>query len=116
MIRFDGIYTAQLDDDVQRCQQYIRFYEDDRVIAVSSEGSPADVAKWFQWDHPTISRGTYHVVQSRLSFSSMCESGRVDYDGTINENDLELRTFSQINGFSAMRLYAFVPFASIAPN
>jgi hypothetical protein len=104
VLRFDGIYQSEKQEDYY---QYLRFYDDGTVIAVSSTGTPEQVAKWFTRKHD-VSRGTYIITGRRIVFTATSESGAVDYDGRIKTEQMEFRTYSHINQHQGTEKFSFV--------
>jgi len=106
ILRFDGIYQS---DRRQNYWSYLRFYEDGTAIAVSSTGSPQEVARWLTKTQPNVSKGTFTLIGKSLSFSSISEEGSVDYDGSAEGQGLILKHHSHINGNRGVTQYSFVP-------
>ena len=106
-LRFDGVYQDEAGSRTDGWG-YCRFYEDGTVIAVTSTGSPSQVARWFSKEHGHVSRGRYRVKGRRLTFSATSGSGTVDYTGEIQGDKLTLNVHSHINGNRSRRAYRFV--------
>lgn len=105
-LRFDGLYLAYELFSLSDTRHYLRFYPDGTVLAVSSNGKPSQVAKWFC--KPGDQTGHYTVSGSRVEFSGKSAMGIVDYKGTIDRTCLRLSTHSHINGNRDEGLYSFV--------
>ncbi len=91
---------------------FLRFFADGWVISVTSTGSPQQVMRWFDPEHPNISKGRYFLdftgSSLRLYFSSTDGEGTVDYTGTIEGQSILLDTHSRINGRRARHRYTRV--------
>ncbi len=123
MLRCDGLYVTGVvtDDSGMPFRQYLRFYEDGAVLAVSSIGTPEEVAGWCVRGGRYLSRGEYTLEGGRLTFTTNSEyedrsdppagheaSVIVDYEGTVSGNALTLHSSSHFNGYEETQDYAFV--------
>ncbi|NIP99418.1 MAG: hypothetical protein GWM98_02540 [Nitrospinaceae bacterium] len=121
LLRFEGVYQSgpHIVAPNTRAEQtywhYLRFYEDQTVLTVSSVGSPENFARWFRKEnYPKIyfSLGGYYFEEGQIKFSSTSREGVVDYEGTILKDGLRLKTFSHITGRSSQREYHFISLPS----
>jgi hypothetical protein len=117
--RIDGLYYAaskrRLLGRRGEGGRYLRFYGDGTVVAVSSEGSPDEVARWFDLDHAGSSIGRIALDGLRISFETSSPWGVVDHSGAfVDPNTLEVNIHSRINDrrstgvrfvFAPVRLY-----------
>ena len=111
-LQFNGIYQSEIFNN--EYWQYFRFYEDGIVIAVSSTGTPSDIADWFKKENiesKDLSHGEYKIDDSELVFSIISVNGTVDYEGEIQENILTLDFYSHINDTQGTRTYTFLLFS-----
>lgn len=105
-VRYDGLYVSgphEIDsyftfDGPQTSYlifRYLRFYEDGTVLAAScsdSVNSPNQVIRWFDKNHPNISKGQYSIQGNTIQFSATSPQGvTVDYVGRIIGDCLELQ-------------------------
>lgn len=98
MILTNGLYW-QASDEVS---SYLRFYDDGRVIHVSSIGSPQDLANWFHWQSDNLSRGMFFIRGQEIALTATSEYGTVAYNGRIiSPRSLILDHYSFINGHIA---------------
>jgi hypothetical protein len=110
-LRTDGVYQSERTDDYW---QYLRFYEDETVLTVSSTGTPEQIARWFKKENIQkngLSHGKVQVHGSQVSFASTSQEGTVDYEGTIQGTTLTVKSHSHINGRRATRKFRFVAFS-----
>jgi hypothetical protein len=88
---------------------YLRFYEDGTVLAVISEGTPVEIARWFNRQHYSSDKGTYSLDGNHITFSATSAEGTVDYDGTVVEGGkLKLKKYSHIIDYRSTETYWFV--------
>lgn len=90
-LRFDGLYQAEMEDGDY---SYLRFFEDGMVKEVGTSGTPEQVAKWLNRAHPHSGTGTFVINGARIRFTTASRIGKVDYDGRINGDSLELNSHS----------------------
>lgn len=105
-VRFDGIYRGPEGD-----QTYdFRFYSDGTVIAVASADAPATLANWFKKENPSaVAAGKYLITGSSIRFSvGVPGGGSIDYQGTIERNELSLTWVSHITNRNGAVLAGFV--------
>jgi len=59
-VRYDGLYQSEKKDNAW---YYLRFYKDGTVLSVTSIGTPAQVARWFnkQFQGEGMGKGTYSI-------------------------------------------------------
>jgi hypothetical protein len=112
-IRFDGIYQTQIEiDSVEHdtSYYYLRFYSDGVVISASVENSTIyNIAKWFNRNHKTISKGKYELTGTRLYFATTSKEGTCIYDGNvIDKYYLELNCKSLITCINYPEKYYFI--------
>ena len=103
-IRFDGLYQAA----ESGVTSYLRFYRDSIVLSVSSTGNPVQVTQWFNKSNSKVSKGSYSLDDSRLTFSTTSSHGTVDYKGVIEGEKMILDTHSYVNGHRSKKTYSFV--------
>lgn len=104
-LRFDGLYQSE---KVEDCWYYLRFYDDGTVISVSSTGKHDKVAAWFNKKHSNVSRGNYVITGTRIVFTTSSESGKVEFDGALDGEQIQFRVFSRINNSKRDEKYKFV--------
>lgn len=81
--------------------QYLRFYDDGRVIGVSTSGTPAQIAGWFNWEHENINKGNATKVGNHIEFMTRSNAGALAYHGTLTSPaQLLLDSYSHINGYT----------------
>ncbi len=112
-ISFDGIYetTCELEDDDEGSQYYLRFYPDGKVISVGTdcEGMADELQDWFYYDGDQVSKGTYNIKGSKLSFSTTSKTGTVNYFGQLTvDNGIKIKWKSLINGEKGRQEYRFI--------
>jgi hypothetical protein len=94
---------------------YIRFYPDGTVLTVTSSGTPSDLRAWFHRERPDMSKGRFERRGEHLSFSTVSQEGKVDYDGTGNDQTLRLSSHSHINGHRGEASYRFAEWPRESP-
>lgn len=96
MILTNGVYWRASSD----VNSYFRFFDDGRVLHVSSTGSPQDLSDWFNWHSDSPSRGAFFAVGRAIALTSTDTYGTVAYSGSIvSPNSLILDSYSFINGY-----------------
>lgn len=103
LIKCDGVYQSE---KIKDYWHYLRFYKDGTVIAVSSPNKPDELINWFnkeKWP----SSDKYKIYKDKISFSTT-RWGTVDYEGRISQNQVQLNSYSHINGHLASRKYNFI--------
>jgi hypothetical protein len=103
--RFDGLYQSPVSDYFA----YLRFYDDKKVISVSTSGTPEQIASWFNENHANVSIGTWSLAGQTIAFATTSSYGTVEYQGEIGQDQLILQVHSLINGHQASQVYSFVP-------
>lgn len=115
-LRFDGLYIAS-GNEGSKC---LRFYEDGEVLAISvgTTSSPvssqADVTQVMTWMTKEtflakdLSRGKYVLDKNRLTFFTESQYGKVEYEGETRDGNLQLNSYSHINGHRSDSEYVFV--------
>ena len=109
LLRFDGIYQCEENNDGEPYSYYIRFYKDDTVITETFSGSPSEIIDIFNRESDDVSIGKYYLQGNKIKFTSTNKEGAVDYKGTIYKNKLVLEWFSHINSASSTEEYKFIP-------
>jgi hypothetical protein len=106
-LRTDGLYASIGSDS----GQFLRFYDDGRVVAVSSTGTPEDVGRWLTWEHAGASKGQFVTAGIHIEFQVNSSAGAVRYRGaSLVPKQLRLDSRSAINGnVTQGRLFEFVP-------
>lgn len=114
-IRFDGLYrTDQMSDPKDadyKYFSYFRFCENGTVTGMSSTFDVKRVSKWLVCDaeNQKYSVGKYSVSGNQISFTTKSETGKIDYEGVIDEKSVKLNVFSQITKKSERnRKYKFI--------
>lgn len=103
MLKFDGIY-CRLEKELNYA---LRFYEDGLLISQTIQGDLREGfsslfpnGAWFGREH--FNKGSYKLTDSDgfedIEFTTVSESGKVDYSGTVFEGGLLLNAHSHING------------------
>lgn len=103
-IKCDGVYQHREGSE----SYYLRFYDDGSVITVTSSGTSKQIAKWFDKSLKDVSNGHYTLTGTHIKFSSTDSHGTVDYEGDIQNDQIELKTFSHINSFTGNQVYMFI--------
>jgi hypothetical protein len=107
-LRFDGVYQHIVSD----YSQYLRFYDDRTVIAVSAKGSdPSQLASWFHKGSSIVGTGTYTLNGAAISFTSTATEGSVAYQGLVCIDSVSFKVHSMINGNRATSTYSFAAVA-----
>jgi hypothetical protein len=106
-LKFDGLYrTDKLTDKNNSSYQYysyLRFCENGKVVAMSSTFSVKQASKWLKCEKNGVQKfsvGEYEINVNQISFATKSESGKIDYEGIIQNNSIKLNTFSHINNSS----------------
>ncbi len=113
-LRYDGIYrSAEKQGGAGGYWYYLRFFQDGRVMAVSTGGMPESAQQWLTPDAqgPGIGRGQFKVNGNRVTFSSTTQVGVVDYDGEFRGDVVHFETHSHINGYRGSLDFVFIPLA-----
>jgi uncharacterized protein (TIGR02391 family) len=112
-LRFDGLYLT----NEEGYKTYLRFYEDNTIISVSSTGDPEDITNWFNRenaeDFNDFSIGEYEINERTLEFFTEHERGKVIYDAVIRPDTLHVNSKSLINGNESEHVYEFVSWNQI---
>ena len=109
-LRHDGVYLHSSDDT----DQYIRFYEDNCVITVTTApgGNHREIFNWFNRENAEdfrhFSLGTYEVSERTIDFHTESSAGRVNYTAIIRPNTLHVKSESLINGHTSEAEYEFL--------
>jgi uncharacterized protein (TIGR02391 family) len=115
-LRFDGLYIAS-GNEGSKC---LRFYEDGEVLtlsvgtATSPVSSQADVTEVMTWmtketfSAKDLPRGTYTLDKNRLKVLTESRYGKVEYEGELHNGDLQLQSYSYINGNKSDNEYVFI--------
>jgi hypothetical protein len=114
-IRFDGLYHAR---DAEGWHHYFRFYSDGTVASTTSSGTAAQVAKWLRKQLDLGGNGTYTVARHSIRMRIHVRGGDIDYWGTVEGGQLQLRSHSQITDYRDSLRYTFVAvhFGRQTPN
>lgn len=104
-LRLDGVYQAEKEN---RYYPYLRFYADGTVLSVSSDASPTELVRWFNRLHPAVALGTYFVSGDRVDFKTTSKAGTIDYDGTIEGDQIRFRTYFHSNHERRVESYRFM--------
>jgi hypothetical protein len=117
--RFDGLYQSVTDQMVQgddgqpvHSTFWMRFYTDGTVLAATTQGGTASVVqKWLvPGSNAYIPQGKFTVAGNSIKFTVTTPLGTVDYDGTIDGDQITFNVQSHINQKSVQGLvYTFVP-------
>ncbi|MDD5361367.1 MAG: tetratricopeptide repeat protein [Ignavibacteria bacterium] len=106
-VRFNGLYFTKEKDGHFG---YLRFYSNNTVLSVTSNGNVNDLKAWFKKES-FGAQGKYEIVNDKIEFIVESTSGRVSYKGTIvSETEIHLNIESFINGYESERTYSFVEF------
>lgn len=103
-VRFDGVYYARVGrDTVNPTNQWFRFYEDSSGITSSSQGTPAQIARWFNKDHESSLEGRFRLVADTLYFIIGKEDGaRSEYRGVLTAQGWTLQSTGTTFRFAAV--------------
>ena len=117
LIKYKGIYQTQSmieNRDSTIYYHYLRFYDNLKVISVSSIGDVNDVKEWFNIGMTDPSIGEFKINGRKIFFSLTSSYGTVIYRGRIKKNGcLILKTKSLINGHKGKQLYFFKEVAGL---
>lgn len=129
--RTDGLYRTVAPRPVEihgeetwDSWHYLRFYPNNRVIGVSTTGTPREIATWITEEgagRVYMSIGDYRAGERTFSFTLQGSMQNIDYDGYEYEsrvdykvttedeeaNRLHVRWHSHINGNSGVELCRF---------
>lgn len=107
-ISLSGLYQSQLieHDDIEYFQ-YLRFFADGLVIAVSTPGTPEDIKSWFIRER-SDSKGHYTIAGTSIRFSVVSAHGTVDYEGDLGDGEIIFRIHSHINGHRDIKVFTRV--------
>jgi len=105
-LRFDGLYGDRSEEFVFGIR-YLRFYEDGTVLSVTSEGSPEQVGKWLNKSHAHALKGQYTLQGAQIRFVLESPLGKIEYEGNVKEDSLELKWYSHITGYRGTSTYTF---------
>jgi len=115
-LRFDGVYVGdehevEGDDGPTRYAEYLRFSA--AGVAVNTPlmdpVTPDSTRSWFTPTYVDLPHGCYELGGTHLRFSMRSPDGVVDYDGSVRQDGLHLRSLSHINGYEEDEVYRFVP-------
>lgn len=117
-LHYDGVYISQPDhtDGGEDSCEYLRFYSNGTVIAVSSDcdrNSLSELLKWFTFEnagpkYSGVSLGLVSIKGDKISFSAESSEGKVSYQGVIFDDHIDLNTFSFINKSRGHDSYSFL--------
>ena len=114
LLQFNGLYKTECEidkDDYEGTQCFLRFYQDGKVISVSTdcEASASDLKEWFNFENKDLSIGSYKSKRHKIQVSTTSKAGTVKYRGRIDKNGLiKLRSNSLINGHKDREKYRFI--------
>jgi hypothetical protein len=109
-VRFDGVYKSEPQSEpgiTEKHYYYIRFYQDGRVITVSSSGTPDQIKTWFSTSNENVSRGSYKIEDKHISFSTAYQAVTVSYEGEIESPTRLKLNSTSTNGNKATETYEF---------
>ena len=99
-IKYDGVYFIPYGGGFSN--DYLRFFENGKVINVNSTGSPAQIKNWFNYKNENVGKGEYFIEGNSISFTTVFEEISIEYIGVIGSNGLLLNAHSsngaEING------------------
>lgn len=102
-IFYNGVYRY----DSGNTSYWMRFYDDGRVVTVSTVSeSLSDAVKRLK--ESNTGEGHYTVQGSNIEFSTKSQWGTVSYKGTVGDKALDLEWHSYINGATGHDHYQFV--------
>jgi len=104
-IKYDGVYFIPYAGGFSN--EYIRFFEDGKVITVNSTGSPVQVKNWFNYEDENVSRGEFSIDGNLISFTTAIDEISVEYIGIISSNGLLLDSRSSNGNESKGLLFVF---------
>lgn len=118
LLQYDGMYVEKNDSlklledeyrDLEYFNNYLRFYPNNDVISVCSNGDPYQLRAWFNRDHENCSKGICKLNGQHIEFVCTNKNGNVFYEGNINEKGvLELNIWTIDTGYRSKRLYEFI--------
>ncbi len=113
LLQFDGLYKTEceFEDDEEGTQSYLRFYSNGKVLSVSTdcEGPDSDLKDWFYLEAGKGGIGNYQIKRHKMKFSTISETGTVNYRGRINKYGfIKLRSKSLVNGYKGHEKYKFI--------
>jgi hypothetical protein len=104
-ISYNGIYAIKLDEEHSAV---LRFYEDGTVLASTSVNDYMDVMTWFNKENKDmVLKGKYKIKKCSISFSVNGQTGDQEYDGTIEDNKLNLKLTNKETKKYTTRTYTF---------
>jgi hypothetical protein len=102
-LRYGGIYVSQKD--------VLRFYEDGLVM--EEDAKDADETRIFaeldRSHENKVNHGQYQVTGRDLNFTLNAARQKIAYQGTIDNDRLELEWYNQKTHMRGHRIYEFVP-------
>lgn len=111
-LKLDTLYMHQ-ELDYAYC---LKFYPEGLVISISVDG-PVISSKPLQdainefFNRSFIDcRGKYKIERNKLNFSTKSEKGEVFYSGEVKDNQLDLNSYSKINGSRSRGIYELTIF------
>ena len=104
-LRTDGLYRASSTSE-DSCW-YLRFYADGTVLQVVSTGDAQQISSWFNKSKHFGYKD--HGEYSRSGGSITFTIWETEYDGTVGVDEIRLTQFYRNTGYSAERIYSFVP-------
>ena len=108
-IKYDGYYYAFADAHNDSSWHYLRFYPDGTVIEVNSIARPGKLMANFKKEvSPDLFQGTYTLNGNELQFSVANQrKQKVVYKGRVDNDRLNLRVHSFVNGFDTDEIFQF---------
>jgi hypothetical protein len=104
-LRFDGVYRTELQNDLY---YHLRFFDDGTVITVPSKVALTTISKPLDGKRKEIGHGTFVIIGTRIVFSTILDDGKVEYDGVLKGDKIELRWYSRISEQRGEEKYSFV--------
>ena len=104
VLKFNGLYFKD-DLGTHGYSRYLRFYDDGEVIRTFSNGTPEDVVRWFDRNHPSTDKGRYELQGRNIQFVLNLSSGGTDAQSGVVLND----SLQLIDSIGLHYLYQFFP-------
>jgi hypothetical protein len=104
-LRFNGVYQSGL----ETFWFYLRFYEDGTFVQVGpTSGRPNEIAGWFHRDSDksAVATGAYTLSDGLIRF--WWPLGRVEYEGTVSDQALTLKSHNHANNHRGTDNYRFI--------
>ncbi len=104
-VKYNGIYAYKIDGEHSAV---IRFYEDGSVLSSTSVNDYMDVFSWFHKENKEmVLQGNYKIKKCGIKFKVEGVTGKQEYEGSVNEKDIQVKLTDPETGKSTNRTYTF---------